>query len=319
MDPQKISYTDPVSNSFDATKRILFQPFNIGKWFALGFSAWLATLLAGGSSFQGNFNMGGAEDSPDFEGSMQSAAAWLQEHMALVIALVTAGVVIGLAFYLVMLWASSRGKFMFLDNLLHDRALVKAPWKEFKTLGHSLFLWRLIFGLGVFVVFLLYAGGAGFTIYSMVDSGAPGASVALLVIPAVLLLLLGLLVVSYIGVMLEDFVVPIMYRERISTTAAWSRFLVLHRGHFWKFVVYFLWRALLSIGTSMGLSMIGLVTCCIGFILMALPYIGAVVILPVTTFFRLLGPEFLRQFGTDYDVFPTPPPVPEAPAAPAEA
>ena len=52
---------------------------------------------------------------------------------------------------------------------------------------------------------------------------------------------------------------------------------------------------------------------------MALPYIGAVLILPVTTFFRLLGPEFLRQFGEDYDIFPKPPAPPAPVAGPEEA
>jgi len=34
----------------------------------------------------------------------------------------------------------SRGKFMFLDNVVHDRAEVSQPWQDFRRLGNSLFL-----------------------------------------------------------------------------------------------------------------------------------------------------------------------------------
>ena len=61
--PRTISVSDPVESAWMGTKKILFQPFDIGKWFALGFSAWLATLLEGGGSF--NFNGGGSGDSSD--------------------------------------------------------------------------------------------------------------------------------------------------------------------------------------------------------------------------------------------------------------
>jgi hypothetical protein len=48
----------------------------------------------------------------------------------------------------------------------------------------------------------------------------------------------------------------------------------------------------------------GLVTCCIGFILLAIPYINVVILLPVPVWFRGFSVEFLEQFGEDYKFFP---------------
>ena len=39
-----ISVIDPVSPAIERTKLVLFQPFDLGKWFKLGFCAFLATL-----------------------------------------------------------------------------------------------------------------------------------------------------------------------------------------------------------------------------------------------------------------------------------
>jgi UPF0716 family protein affecting phage T7 exclusion len=44
----------------------------------------------------------------------------------------------------------------------------------------------------------------------------------------------------------------------------------------------------------------GLVTCCVGLLLLALPYIGSVVSLPMTVTLRYFTLDFLGQFGEDF-------------------
>jgi hypothetical protein len=51
------------------------------------------------------------------------------------------------------------------------------------------------------------------------------------------------------------------------------------------------------------------VTCCIAGCLIVLPYLGAVILLPVTVFKRSYSLYYLAQFGPAYNVFPPPPPV----------
>ena len=39
--PDHVSVTLPISPAMDRVKRLLFQPFDLGKWFMIGFGAWL--------------------------------------------------------------------------------------------------------------------------------------------------------------------------------------------------------------------------------------------------------------------------------------
>ena len=40
----KIEIFKPFGEAFELTKKILFQPFDLKKWFVIGFAAWLANL-----------------------------------------------------------------------------------------------------------------------------------------------------------------------------------------------------------------------------------------------------------------------------------
>src|SRR2546430_11487576 len=46
----------PFGEAFELMKKILFQPFDLKKWFIIGFAAWLANLGRGGGSFNYQFN-----------------------------------------------------------------------------------------------------------------------------------------------------------------------------------------------------------------------------------------------------------------------
>ncbi len=290
MSPPSVEYVLPSSRAFAGMKRVLFHPFDIGKWFVLGFTAWIAGLMDGGGS-------GGAGgDSEGWGGGFGEVGRWMEENLLLVIGIGAVVVLIGLAILIALLWVSSRGKFMFLDNVMHNRAEVKAPWHRFRAEGDSLFLWRLGFGLIVFFVMLLIVGVLALFALALGDA----AWVA--IIPGVLVLVPVILALLYITILLEDFVVPVMYRESLTTNEAWKRFLALHRTSPGAFVLFALWKVLLWIAAFVCIIAFGVATLLIGFILMIIPYLGAVVLLPVSVFFRFLGPEFLRQLGSEYDL-----------------
>ena len=298
MPQPDIAYTRPTSLAFDGMKWVLFRPFDIGKWFLLGFSAWLAGLLDGGGSYS-NLSV---NDSSGSGGSPEEAfnqfVIWFRDNMEVVIIVGSLLALVSLAIWIALTWVSSRGKFMFLDNLVYNRALVKDPWFRFKTLGNSLCLWRLGFSIVTLVLtlliviptVLLFAGLQGGQ--ELLIPGLIGGGFALLVL---------ILVAGYISVLLEDFVIPLMYRSEIGVNAAWRQLLDLHGGAVGSFILYILWRLLLSLGVGIVIITFVFATCCIGGLLLAIPYLGAVILLPVSVFFRFLGPEFLRQFGTQYD------------------
>ena len=56
--PVEINVVEPVSPALERVKRVLFQPFDLGKWFVIGFCAWLACLGEGGGS---GFHVPGGE------------------------------------------------------------------------------------------------------------------------------------------------------------------------------------------------------------------------------------------------------------------
>lgn len=304
METDRIEYIAPTMRAFAGMKGILFRPFAPGKWFVLGFSAWLATIGEGGSggNFQ-SYESSGTDEPGSFSEFLQSAAAWLRENLAMAL---TVGILVALVLAVVaiaLLWVRSRGKFLFLDNVLHDRTLIAEPWKRFRSVGNSLFWWQLAFGLTVLAGFLSLGGGAAYLAWPMLEEGDfdPRSLPALVAIAAGAAVLA--LAAGYVGMLLEYFVIPLMHREGLPARAAWGKFLLLHRARPGAFVRFFLWTIVVGLLAGIAVMLVVLGTCCVAAIPLMIPYLGTVLLLPLLVFLRLLGPEFLAQFGDPYDVF----------------
>lgn len=291
----------------------MFHPFDLGKWFVLGWTAWLASLLEFRSS--GGSGSGGVQQSPEggeLEGGGAEAAGdewqelveWLAAHREMVLWGGGALVLLGAVVWVALLWVQSRAKFMFLDNVVHNRALVAEPWRRFKREGNALFRWSLLFSVSFGGFFVLMAGGAAYWAYGVYLQGGGWTTEAGWLLAIVgLVLLVGLLFYGFITLLLEDFVVPLMYRHGLACGAAWKRLLEVLRSRVGSFVLFACWKILLSLASGVAVVVFGLMTCCIGFIPMMIPYLGTVLLLPLFVFFRCLGPGFLRQLGDDYDLF----------------
>jgi hypothetical protein len=297
-----IQFMEPLNRAWGRMKAALFRPFDLHKWFVVGFNAFLVALMEGsnggsGGRFGKDGNFGAFIHFP------RQAWFWLQDHPFWAAAILF-GVVVAVAVLVVLTWVSSRGVFMFLDNVVHDRAEIAKPWREYQKEGNSLFVWRLLFGLvtfaiigGILVLFFIW----GAAIY---DRGWGPDAPILLMVGLGLAVLAVVLVLSYVVLFLKDFVAALMYKNRISCVAAWRIFL----GVFKKAPLHFLGYGIL-IFVLMTLFVIavilaGLGTCCVGFIFLAIPYISTVVTLPVWYTYRAFSLEFLAQFGPDFDAFP---------------
>ncbi len=299
----EIRYFDPLSRAFGRMKKALFQPFDMRKWFVVGFTAFLAGLT---DCHGGNGGGGGGRGSVDWDEVIyfpRHAYEWLLDNPQWFMLIVFAIVVI---FLLVILftWLSSRGKFMFLDNVVHDRAQVAKPWYEYSVQGNSLFLWSLTVGLFILAIVITYLVYC----YSViVDVYEYAWDPAMLIVP-VILMVLGfiaiILVAGFVDLLLVDFVVPIMYRSRLRVLSAWGTFLPLFGSHVFSFIGYGLFVLVLSILIVVGIILAVLFTCCIGLIFLIIPYINAVVLLPISYTMRAFSVEFLEQFGPEYEVFP---------------
>jgi hypothetical protein len=312
----KIEYFQPLSRGIARMKQELFNPFDLTKWFVVGFTAFLAgfgEFKSSGvpnSGFRRNSNIS-MEDVFDFP---RRAMEWLAAH-PVVGMIICIALVLGLVVGIILTWLSSRGKFMLLDNVVKNQAKIADPWREYRMEGNSLFRFCLGFGLIMLAVVVAYISYCFMSIHAVFEKSGSGQA---LIFPAILALL-GLLVItivgSFISMLLRDFVVPIMYRDHISTIDAIQKFSVILSSNLIHFIGYGLFLFVLWLAIMIGIVIVGCGTCCIGFIVLMIPYIGAVALLPITYSIRAFSVEFLEQFGPAYEIFPkpdTPPPDPQA-------
>jgi hypothetical protein len=114
-----------------------------------------------------------------------------------------------------------------------------------------------------------------------------------------------------IGALLEDFVVPVMYRRGVRTVEAWGVFRrEVLPGNGWAIVRFYLLKVLLGIAIGVAAILVTCCTCCLA----ALPYLGTVILLPIYVFVRSYSLSFLEQCGEEWRFFPA-----DVPAAPAAA
>ena len=308
-----IEYFEPLSRGWNRMKTALFKPFNLTKWFVVGFTAFLAGLMEGNGG-SGSSRVGDDWSFREFIEFPNRAWEWLMDNPGWFIAIVIFAV-FAIAIGITLTWLSSRGMFMFLDNVAHDRAGIAKPWKRYRMEGNSLFVWRLCFGLICLTVFIM------FFIFFFTTASFIYRESLYRHIPVPFLVGMGLffffmiLFIGYISMFLKSFVVPIMYKNNIKATQGWSRFLSLFGKHAFHFILFGVFVFLLTIMFVLLIIVAGLLTCCIGFILLIIPYIGTVLTLPVWYTLRAFSLEYLAQFGPEYDVFPPS----EAPAKSAAA
>lgn len=298
-----IRYFEPLSRAYKRMKVALFKPFDLRKWFVVGFTAFLAGLTdfgGGGGGGQGKVGEGDWEEVLYFP---RTAQQWLVDHPQWLL-LIVVGLVLIVMFVVVLTWLSSRGKFMFLDNVVHDRAQVAKPWYEFKSEAFSLFLWRVGIGILGLVVILPYLVYCYTSIVGVYEQGWDPTALIVPFVTAILGLIAIVVFFEYVHLLLVDFVVPIMYRSRIKVLAGWGAFLPLFGRHLLSFIGYGLFILVLKIAVGIGIVIVGIFTCCIGFVLMVIPYISSVFLLPISYTFRALSVEYLEQYGSEYQFFP---------------
>jgi flagellar basal body-associated protein FliL len=275
------------------------------KWFVVGFTAFLAGLTDchGNNGGGGGKVRGEAHELEELIYFPRHAQEWFYAHPGWVI-LIIFGVILLLILALLFAWLGSRGKFMFLDNIVHDRAQVAKPWYEFRHEGNSLFLWSILFGFFLLLIFGSYLLSCYSTVLALYEYSGEFSEILLPVARMVLGLTVLIVLTSFVELLVVDFVVPIMYRSRTGVFEAMGVFLSLFGSHIFSFIGYGLFTLGVWILIAIGIIVAAVVTCCIGLLFLVIPYISSVVLLPVSYTMRAFSVEFLEQFGTEYQLFP---------------
>src|SRR6266704_6514768 len=131
----KIEIFKPFGEAFELTKKILFQPFDLKKWFVIGFAAWLANLGVGGGGF-------------NYQDNRREGVQKLNEAISQIPhPILVTGVCVLIAFVLVLIvlfaWLRARGRFLFIDCIVKNRGAIAEPWRDFRKEGNSYFLFSL--------------------------------------------------------------------------------------------------------------------------------------------------------------------------------
>ena len=291
-----ISVTAPIELAIGRTRKILFQPFSAEKWFVLGFCAFLANLTSGGGG--GSYRGGNlVQNSPADRQAFQQVGDWISGHLLLVVGGGLMVLALVLALVALFQWLGSRGQFMFLDGVVQNRARVTEPWRRFRELGNSLFLFRFLLGLAWMGSFLII----GLMAWLIARPDIAARHFGGLALSAILvgggLLLLTSLAFAIVELLLLDFIVPIMHRLNMKTVEAFSVFRQeILPGHAGVFVLFYLMKIALGLAAAVVIIAGTCLTCCIA----GLPYLSSVVFLPLFVFFRCYSLFFLEQFGEEW-------------------
>src|SRR4029453_9204503 len=98
--------------------------------------------------------------------------------------------------------------------------------------------------------------------------------------------------------------VPVMYRQRCRAMDAFGQMLRLIAAHPGPVLLYMLFFLVLVIAAGVMSCAVTCATCCIA----AIPYVGTVILLPISVTLGAFSLLFLRQFGSEYDVWAGLPP-----------
>jgi hypothetical protein len=301
---------------------ILFRPFDLGKWCVIGFSAFLAGLMSGGNGFNSSYRQNfGTSNHTSYHASLQQFQTGVSNYFSgiqvgviiLVIALVF---ILALAFILLMSWLGARGQFLFLDNIVRNRAAVAQPWKFYARPANQVFLLNLVFlaiSFGIMIVLLVPAGILAFPLFRHPHWPEGGLLFGLVTLG--LLYLIVSIVFACILFIFREWGIPLMFRNGISARAAFFESMALAQRHPGPTALFILLRIALTI----ALVVVSMLACCFTCCLAMLPYIGTVVLLPVLIYIRCFSLDCLAQFGPAYDIWTVdvPPASAQPPPAPS--
>jgi hypothetical protein len=304
--PLEISVTAPVSAALERVKQVLFRPFDPGKWFTIGFCAWLALLGEQGGGGIGNYNFGphnGGQGAEGFRHGLEQAKAFVMSNLFWIVPVVAGVVILCLGVWVLFTWLNSRGKFMFLHCVALDKAEVALPWHKFAREANSLFRFRIALGLIGTVLMLPLVAWIAILVIGMVKAGTPNAVGVILAAGASLVLIAVGLVFGGIKKLTKDFVVPIMFLRGTTCRAGWRELRGLLPGNIGNLILYFLFQIVLGIVIGLMVLIVVLMTCCLAGCVLLLPYLGTVLLLPVLVFHRAYSAYYLAQLGPEFDVF----------------
>jgi len=335
----KIDYIKPANIAFEKMVKMLFKPFDIKKWFVLGFIAWITFFGEGGGfnysipSFDDNNNVNysssgneqeivcedenasittveskqnPADEMKDFIKNLpdEISKKMSSEQSGIIIligVIVLIAILFGIILGLSFIWLKARFSFIFLDNVIRDDTQISEPWHKFAKLGNSSFKWQAIFSFISICGVLIFLIIMGLSIAALFGPSLP-LGIASLVISS-LLFITFIIIFSVMQTFFRDFVTPIMYKNSITAIPAWKEFYIMLKNNKLAFLGYLGALIISKMVVGTVTIIITIATCCIASCIISIPYLGTVLLLPIPVFYRLYSVEFLAQFHENNEIY----------------
>jgi hypothetical protein len=289
-----------VTQAFERTVAVLFRPFDVARWFSIGFCAWLAYI---GTQSSVNPNQTGAVSSEVFKQRFDRALDALFASPPGPTELAAGGGILAVGLLLALLFCRlrSRGDFMFLHRWYKPDAPISQCWWASRAAGRELFVWRVYFFLISALLFALLAAAVYATVLQPYMAAGKTWSDALArpAIGCATAAVLLSLTVQGVAHLAKAFVVPVMYWHGVTASRAWLAVFSLCNQYPFAVLGYLACGIGCAVAAGLAILAFGLLTCCIGFVPLFLPYVGSVALLPVTFFFRGYAVCFLSRWRPD--------------------
>ncbi|MFH1722708.1 MAG: hypothetical protein ABH950_08920 [Candidatus Altiarchaeota archaeon] len=284
MSESKWHAVNCLRTSFDLTKTLL-RIGDLMWWLKLSMIFFLAYSLIGGGS---NFNSNVGNQSEDGVGDWGASNLGLGNLLLFIILIVGIGVLIFLVFVLV----SSIYKFAVLDAIAFQEVDVREAFKLHQKNGVKLFFFELflvfvVIALVVMAVspFFLVAGILGAT--NSADSVSTILAFFSIIVFFIFFLVLVSILMWIIRLLLEDFVIPLMYSAKQGLWSSWRKAFHLVRCNLSQFVAYLMVKFILGI-------VLGIISLIISVILLFLlflvfVFVFGLVLIPGTVIYAIGG------------------------------
>jgi hypothetical protein len=310
-------FAEAMQQAWDHMKQVLFRHAGFARWMAMAFCVWISIVGVYEPNLAGDAINLMSEPDPALLARLrqpesaeqilsvyQDMVGQMLENAQRVLTPTVVAVILAawLVFTVATGWFRARGAFMVMHCWLHPDAPVRQSWAAGRTLGRSLFLFRLGFGL----VMSLLAAAIGYAFYlqvlAPVMQGTP--PVEALKGQGILLLLAESMVLTVwftVVLLVEHFAVPVMYWRRVGIGPALRVTMALCNERPWPVTLYFTMYLVLVHLAGALLLVAMCCTCCCAAYLLFLPFVNGVLLLPATIFFRGLGICYLRQWRPDLE------------------
>ncbi len=299
-----MAVTEPIERAMGYTRRTLFQPFLFNRWLSLGVIIFFESLVQGGGATgvripgSGSHGSGGAEES--LSEAINQGVAWVTAHLIVVVPVGALVMALILGFLVVIAWIGSRGQIMFVRAVALEDASIGENWHGARETYGSLFHFRLFLmgaALVVSALALLFMGAVAIGLAAQgIDSIWP---YMFAMLPALLVWVPFSIGVWIVGLLLRNFVAPLMWLRTQSCADAWREFGVIARANKLSVALVLLLRAAYFLGFAVVSLLIGCMTCCLGF----LPVLHQTLFAPFYVFDRAYTLGVLESLGPDYAFF----------------